>query len=1248
MNKKALLSSLLSISLLGSLIVGGTYAAFTKEANSNINVESANVSINSTIENLRTYSINVEQTPGLFENGGRAYIDNGNINIDAMSPGDKVTFDISVTNNSTIKVRYRVKTFINGELKDALIVNIDDPDWAPLEIGEQPSIIHASVELPFEASNDYLNKNSVISITVEAIQYNGLHTVEFYSEDGNTLLYTDFVKDGENAQFVGELPEKEDYIFLGWDRDITNVKSDVVTRAMYQLDDDRLTFTLNGDGESYSVSIHNYLHQSTYIELPETYNGFPVTRLDQSSKYYEAQEMNYGSEGLEYITELIIPDSVTEIAEGTLQSFTSLQNLRLSNNIKKLYYNEIISLENIDSFNFPNNLEEIVGLEYTFDYTMYRHFDSLDYPFAKYEGGLYIGSENNPYFMLVHIENEEGTDAKVHPNTKIIMAEEMSMDRYHNGNLILNDELINLSAFAVQSYNVDDFVIPQSVKYIGAYGLYEYTNESNFTFEENSKLEKLHYYFAGTRSNINSIVVPDTLKIIDTKLCSSKKVGKTDLYNLTYTELNGAKYIPSETNPYHILADVSGVSDLSTFEMHEDTKILWPYVFENASVDTISLPEGLVSISGFAFYNSNIEHIDIPSSVEYIGDNAFSNSTSLGEVNFSSISSYNLRSNNSNEKELVIDDYAFKNCGISNINIPSRVKKINRLAFTTCSNLSSITFDEGCYIEYLGEGIFKDCKALVNVNITSALPYISTQMFQGCSALESINYAEDKRVSFIGKSAFYGCTSLKEIMIPNTVLEVRCAAYEGCSSTTKVYFEENSICEYLREYCFSYCNSDEFIMPNSIKHVEACVIPGEISEIILSDNLEYVASYNFGFADHIDTLTNVWEYGYYIPSHSNPYFAYLYPVIEYDEETWDAYYPPYYVINEDTRIISDSAFYSLPIESITIPESVICILETAFGGMEYLEEIVLPSNIKYLDNAAFAYNTNLKTVDFSKVTNLKTISTNCFAECYSLENIVLPSQIIAIGDGAFGYCTNLKSIDLSDNIESIGSYAFSSTGLSTIELPKSLRYIGECAFDGTQIEEVTIVSDLSGYLNVKKIVVEEGAKYVPLGYVDQIETLIINGYMKYIHYDYSSLKHLEINGKVATLDLCGGSTIETLVINGEVSYIAYDCFGNAQYVREVVINSDIKTIEWNSFINSSITSLVINGNVGSINTAAFENCTSLTSVTINGNVGNIGDAFNNCTNLTTFTVTGTVDALNSNAFEGCTSLESISINGEEQ
>ena len=177
MNKKTLLSSLLSLSLLGNLIVGATYAAFTSELKSNINVESANVSISSTVGNLRTYSIDVEQTPGNFENGGRAYIDNGNINIDSMSPGDKVTFDIAITNNSTIKVRYRVKPFVNGELKDALIVNVDEPDWVPLEIGENPSIIHASIELPFKSSNDYLNKNSVVSIAVEAIQYNGLHTV---------------------------------------------------------------------------------------------------------------------------------------------------------------------------------------------------------------------------------------------------------------------------------------------------------------------------------------------------------------------------------------------------------------------------------------------------------------------------------------------------------------------------------------------------------------------------------------------------------------------------------------------------------------------------------------------------------------------------------------------------------------------------------------------------------------------------------------------------------------------------------------------------------------------------------------------------------------------------------------------------------------------------------------------------------------------------------------------------------------
>ncbi|MCR4650754.1 MAG: leucine-rich repeat protein [Lachnospiraceae bacterium] len=61
-------------------------------------------------------------------------------------------------------------------------------------------------------------------------------TVKFYTYDGLTLIKSVFVTEGGNAEAPdeSEIPEREGYKFVGWNRSIKNVREDMFVLAMYE------------------------------------------------------------------------------------------------------------------------------------------------------------------------------------------------------------------------------------------------------------------------------------------------------------------------------------------------------------------------------------------------------------------------------------------------------------------------------------------------------------------------------------------------------------------------------------------------------------------------------------------------------------------------------------------------------------------------------------------------------------------------------------------------------------------------------------------------------------------------------------------------------------------------------------------------------------------------------------------------------------------------------------------------------
>lgn len=197
MKKKFLLSSICTILLCVCLISGATFALFTSETKTNITVQSGTVEVESTVSNLKTFSMDVEQAAGVFENGGTASLVDGKLVLDKVAPGDKATFSLTIVNNSNIAIQYRVLVSATGELASALQIRengnlVSVPEWKMVESAGQVEVREYSICLPKEAGNEYQNKTAEITISVLAVQGNAPLDEEVGLFYVNGLTYATF------------------------------------------------------------------------------------------------------------------------------------------------------------------------------------------------------------------------------------------------------------------------------------------------------------------------------------------------------------------------------------------------------------------------------------------------------------------------------------------------------------------------------------------------------------------------------------------------------------------------------------------------------------------------------------------------------------------------------------------------------------------------------------------------------------------------------------------------------------------------------------------------------------------------------------------------------------------------------------------------------------------------------------------------------------------------------------------------
>lgn len=344
-----------------------------------------------------------------------------------------------------------------------------------------------------------------------------------------------------------------------------------------------------------------------------------------------------------------------------------------------------------------------------------------------------------------------------------------------------------------------------------------------------------------------------------------------------------------------------------------------------------------------------------------------------------------------------------------------------------------------------------------------------------------------------------------------------------------------------------------------------------------------------------------------------------------------------------------------------------------------LEDIVIPKDVSYIGQYAFAHTPSIKSVRFEEDSKCYGMGSRAFEGCTSLQLIEMPQRMKIIGRMSFSGCSALESIsfDLVSSVLRFEEYAF--VGCNNLhdvyitgdcekwlDIEKKFEYSSPLSngadlyFDGQLVEHLTISSEslpkgaLSGCTSIKTIEFAEGVRTIgSLAFSNcvNLEKVTISSTVKNIEnraFDWcDSLSEVHFNGTLKDWMLIsfedvsanplfnhsdlyiGNELLKNLVIPEGITDIYMNTFAGCTSIETVNVPGHVFSIKYYAFFECpNITTVVIDEGVRYIRTQAFFGCESVEYVRLPSSLESFGyesDIFNGSMKFITFEYNDTVE-----------------------
>lgn len=177
-----------------------------------------------------------------------------------------------------------------------------------------------------------------------------------------------------------------------------------------------------------------------------------------------------------------------------------------------------------------------------------------------------------------------------------------------------------------------------------------------------------------------------------------------------------------------------------------------------------------------------------------------------------------------------IGQYAFAECELTSVSIPSSVTSIGEYAFYNCRELASVTIPNS--VTSIGKYAFSGCKSLTSVTIPNSVTSIGVGAFQGCEALTSVILPDT--ITTIPGSLFYGCKWLSRIELPAAVKRIEYNAFNACERLRSINLPEGVV--FIGNEAFGDTGLTSITLPSSLESAGNSIFAGSpLKEVKMPD-----------------------------------------------------------------------------------------------------------------------------------------------------------------------------------------------------------------------------------------------------------------------------------------------------------------------------------------------------------------------------------------------------------------------------
>ena len=387
--------------------------------------------------------------------------------------------------------------------------------------------------------------------------------------------------------------------------------------------------------------------------------------------------------------------------------------------------------------------------------------------------------------------------------------------------------------------------------------------------------------------------------------------------------------------------------------------------------------------------------------------------------------------------------------------------------------------------------MFRACpKLTLQSNILPYLTTVGNETFYGTA----ITGFDAENCLIIGTSAFNGCTKMTTLNIPNCQ-SIPNSAFYNCSSLAIDLNLPNVTS--IGDSAFRSSGIKSIISLGNITEIKNNAFYGCSSLVTCGNVFHNIKSIGSGVFGNCTSLQSVGSM-HYLETIGNSAFSQCKLLNEFE-------------FNTTITSIGNDAFRdcsSLVINNLNLP------------------------NLTLLGNSVFR-STRLKNV--ISLGNITSLSNEAFYACKELTTVDL-ENCTSIGNLAFNGCSQLTSVNLSQNVISIGDWAFSdcqSLVINDLNLP-NLTTLGKSSFRHTKIKEI---SSLGSITTIENTTFRENLSL----------TKINNNAL----YNVTSLGDEAFYGCSALTDIGEIANLE---------YIGYICFSGCTSLTTCIDFSHVKTL----------------------------------------------------------------------------------------